>query len=541
MDQMYRHLAGASMLKHFDSVADMFHQVRSAEVSGAFNEQHHLESIRLAQERFETWGRVLSLREIGISRYEELPVRTIEVLVTLFHLLREEPEKRASGDLISLRSFQDTIDRSIKELRDLLPSDLVMLANDFLHQDALIHDLRDEVLSSSHILHGEMPNECASTSGNTLLREFEALAESFKNEFSESVSLDELIGTKSIDDVYDIIDDLQHSQELRNLSKMKRCLERLRGYTRIMDDTIRGTSEYFAYIWGPLGFLLRRSRTFDTAYIAVIDATAKIGEALPDFHAPEALLRQNSQSKEILVLLFKDILDFYSVTLRPFSQAGNDSGQLPSPKHSISMLYHPSLTIDTGWMYIFDRSWPILWELIREVSSHISRLTRLMRTEISLEHIHREYEFRKTALEQFRKQANETRRQDFDRIRTSLRPREYNESLYELRAERSSGTGNWLFSSKAFIEWFDDSHGDSRVLWLKGIPGAGKRTNPVPLTPILRNHVGQSLERFAFTSIQQGLTYVPLTSRQDRPGFHCCRPSQICAEVDMLCIPDVQG
>lgn len=133
-------------------------------------------------------------------------------------------------------------------------------------------------------------------------------------------------------------------------------------------------------------------------------------------------------------------------------------------------------------MYIFDRSWPNLWELIKEVSSHIWRLTRLMRTEISLEHIRQEHEFRKTALEQFRKQASETRRQEFDRIKTSLRPREYNESLYELRAERSGGTGNWLFSSKAFIEWFDDSHGESRILWLKGIPGAGKRTSPVPLT-----------------------------------------------------------
>lgn len=146
------------------------------------------------------------------------------------------------------------------------------------------------------------------------------------------------------------------------------------------------------------------------------------------------------------------------------------------------MCYHPLLILNIGWMYIFDRSWPNLWELVKEVSSHISRLTRLMRTEISLEHIHQEHEFRKTALEQFRKQASETRRQDFDRIRTSLKPREYNESLYEIRAERSSGTGNWLFSSKAFIEWFHDSPKGSRVLWLKGIPGAGKWTTSAPLT-----------------------------------------------------------
>lgn len=478
MDQMYRRLAGASMLKHFESVVDTLQRIRGAESPGTSKEHHHLESLRLAQERFEIWGQVLSLREIGISsRSEELPGKAIEVVTRLFHLLREEPEKRASGDSTSLRSFQDNMDRSIKELWDFLPSDLVILANDSLHQDASGHDHREQGLSSSHIL-----RDVTATSSNTLLREFEHVAESFKSELSEFVSLDELIRTKSIDDVYDIIDDLQHSQELRNLPKMKQCLERLLGYTQIMDDTIRGTSEYASFIWGPLGFLLHRSRTFDTAYIAVIDATAKIGEALPDFHAPDALLRQNTHGKEILVLLFKDVLDFYSVTLKTFSQPGNESIQLPSPKHSISLLYHQLLTFNIGWMYIFDRSWPNVWELIKEVSSHISRLTRLMRTEISLEHIHQEYEFRKTALDQFRKHAIETRRQDFDRIRTSLRPREYNESLYELRAERSSGTGNWLFSSKAFNEWLDDSHGESRVLWLKGIPGAGKQTTPVPLT-----------------------------------------------------------
>lgn len=99
-----------------------------------------------------------------------------------------------------------------------------------------------------------------------------------------------------------------------------------------------------------------------------------------------------------------------------------------------------------------------------------------MRTEISLEDIHREHEFRRYALEHFKTQARETRRQELDRIKTSLRPREYNESLYQLRGERSSGTGNWFFSSKAFTEWFDISRGDFPVLWLKGIPGAGKWT-----------------------------------------------------------------
>lgn len=143
----------------------------------------------------------------------------------------------------------------------------------------------------------------------------------------------------------------------------------------------------------------------------------------------------------------------------------------------------PLLIINQGWMYIFDRTWPNLLSLISEVSSHISRLTGLMRTQISLEHIHQGYEFRRNALENFTKQARETRRQEFERIKTSLSVREYNGSLYELRGGRSSGTGNWLFGSRPFAKWLDDSKGKLPILWLKGIPGAGKWTTHIPLTP----------------------------------------------------------
>lgn len=515
MDELYRRLAGASMLKHFDSVKDMFQRVRGAASSDPSSKQHHLESLRLAQERFGIWGRVLSLCEISTSgRYENLPGKTIEVLTTLFHQLREEPEKQAPRDLTSLRFVEDKIDRSVKELWDMLPSDLFILANNLLQQNPAGHDTREQVPSPSLICHGEMHNEGADASNDALLRAFEDLAQSFKNDLSESISWDELMTKDSIDDVYDIIDDLQHSQELRNLSKMEQCLERLSCYTQTMNDNIRGTSVYSALIWAPLGFLLRRSSAFDTAYIAVIAATAKMGESLPDFRAPDALLIQNTQSKEVIILLFKDILEFYSVMLRPFSQPGIHNIQIPTTKHSIPMPCCPWLTVNIGWTFIFDLSWPRVWALLLEVSSHISRLTRLMRIEISLEHIHQEYEFRKNAMKDYKKQARESGQQEFNRIKTSLRPREYHDTLYELRGVRSSGTGSWLLRNNSYTECFDNLQGTSRVLWLQGIPGAGMKKSI---------QVDRSLERSL--SIRSSLIYVPLSTRQDGPVFHCGRSS----------------
>lgn len=140
------------------------------------------------------------------------------------------------------------------------------------------------------------------------------------------------------------------------------------------------------------------------------------------------------------------------------------------------------LTIPAGWLHIFDRVWPMHSSVVSEVASHIERLARLMRTDIRLEHIQQEYEFRKDALEGFKKQAKENRQQEFYRIKTSLNLRGYNEALNRIHGLRCREAGAWLFSNETYTKWFDGFPGESRILWLKGIPGAGKKT--FPLFPI---------------------------------------------------------
>jgi hypothetical protein len=106
-----------------------------------------------------------------------------------------------------------------------------------------------------------------------------------------------------------------------------------------------------------------------------------------------------------------------------------------------------------------------------------------MRTEIRLEHIQQEYEFRKDALEGFRKQAKETRQQEFYRIKTSLNPCGYDDTLYRFHGLRCREAGEWLFNNETYTKWFNSFQGESRILWLKGIPGAGERIHTPPPTP----------------------------------------------------------
>ncbi len=125
------------------------------------------------------------------------------------------------------------------------------------------------------------------------------------------------------------------------------------------------------------------------------------------------------------------------------------------------------------WMHIFDRLWPKHFAHILEVIRHMARLSRLMRTNVTLEHIQREYEFRKDALEAFKAQAKHARQQEFHRIMTLFNPSRYEETLYRLCGLCSHDSGRWLFGDETFRGWLRSLQEEIRILWLRGIPGAG--------------------------------------------------------------------
>lgn len=125
-------------------------------------------------------------------------------------------------------------------------------------------------------------------------------------------------------------------------------------------------------------------------------------------------------------------------------------------------------------MNVFDRLWPKQCVHYSEIVNRIRRLTRLMRTEIRIGDIQQEDEFRKKALESFKAQRRENCGQEFHRIMTSFSPCRYDTTQDRLRSRRYQGTGTWLFMDKTFTQWLNSSQEETRILWLKGIPGAGR-------------------------------------------------------------------
>ncbi|KAH7359598.1 NACHT domain protein [Pyrenochaeta sp. MPI-SDFR-AT-0127] len=281
---------------------------------------------------------------------------------------------------------------------------------------------------------------------------FENIVQEFRTNLKNDELYNELLKTTSIDDVYDATDKLQHEQskngQLRHLSKIEPYLEGLRGYASIVEVFMQAKPEILALIWGPIKLLLQMTSVLKQSLDAIIDTTADIGVRLPEFKKSVDLFGHNTHIKELLAMFFKDILDFYLVSLRFFS--------LPR------------------WKYFFESLWPKQRDKIKVIINHIERHTMLMRNGVRLEHIQAEHDARARALEHFENTEKAHQRQEYQSIRTEISPRTYGNKLDWLHARRCDGTGTWLIKDPVFASWIDIKDASTTILWLQGIPGSGK-------------------------------------------------------------------
>ncbi|KAI1737673.1 hypothetical protein F4680DRAFT_203534 [Xylaria scruposa] len=484
MKTIYQQLETLSREKHLNAVQTAFCEVQGNDVESASVAQHH-QGFRFANERLQVWGHALAAdKGDSFASFVELSERCVITMKTLFCLLREELSKRSLGCDSNLSlPLQNLIVQNVENLWRLLPDDLVSVAEENWKEELAKRGLSQQISSPQDIPHVSLPAVQPSAPPTALQSEFEEAARSFRDSLVGSVNFDEISNITSIADVYDFTDKLQAEQHkdggLRNLPKINIYLERLEGYATNIDFVIRGNHNILALIWGPIVLLLQWSRVLDKAYDSLIDAIATIGQIIPDFRSSISASNRSQETMEITVLFFKDILNFYRETLQLFARP--------------------------NWTHIFDGLWPKHHASVVEISHHIERLTRLMRTEIRMENIQQEHEFRKHAMDSFKAQRTEAHRQEYYRIMTSFNPRRYDDTLYRLHGLRCQQTGVWLFTFRPFIDWVQSSDANTQILWLKGIPGAGKTVLSSAIIDRLRI-IQTAKTAFAFLTYQDAST-----------------------------------
>ena len=127
---------------------------------------------------------------------------------------------------------------------------------------------------------------------------------------------------------------------------------------------------------------------------------------------------------------------------------------------------------------IFQAVWPRRKEKIDIVVNNIERLTTMMRDEVTLQHIKEEYELRARSLAHFDQETEFQELQKFETLRTRVSPLIYDQRLDWLLNRSCQGSAEWLVSDESFLKWLDASNPTVRLLWLRGIPGAGKYSLP---------------------------------------------------------------
>ncbi|KAF3009103.1 hypothetical protein E8E14_009642 [Neopestalotiopsis sp. 37M] len=287
---------------------------------------------------------------------------------------------------------------------------------------------------------------------NPIGEAFESAKREFKNELDDEKLYHDILQTTSIDQVYEAMNKLQAEQlrtgGLRHLAKIGPYLTRIADYSKAVETFVQVKPDILALIWGPIVLLLQWASALKTSFDAIVNTTEDIGLALPEFDQMAKLFPDNRQIQDVLLLFFKDILEFYRLAFRFF--------RLSTLKIS------------------FEALWPKRRDKFKHLASIIERHKLMMRDRVWLEDISQAHEARRIALEDHDARESEARRKEYNTIMTRIAPHRYHTKLAAVRSQVCEGSGDWLLKDDTFTTWMDPGEKSSRLLWLQGIPGAGK-------------------------------------------------------------------
>lgn len=152
---------------------------------------------------------------------------------------------------------------------------------------------------------------------------FQAAMNEFKTTLNNDAVYAKILAVTSIDEVYNLTDQLQADQgrkgHLRHLAKIDPFLSRLREYAAVIEVFMQVKPDILALIWGPIKLLLQWSSVLTQSFDAIINTMGDIGTLLPEFKEVAVLFSQNKTIYQVLILFFRDIMDFYLIGLKFFT------------------------------------------------------------------------------------------------------------------------------------------------------------------------------------------------------------------------------
>ncbi|KAF2658989.1 C2H2 domain-containing protein [Lophiostoma macrostomum CBS 122681] len=259
---------------------------------------------------------------------------------------------------------------------------------------------------------------------------------------------------------------LQHQQEtekkMRNMSRLSSFLEAMNQFSKVIEVYLN-VSDAVAFVWGPIKFLLMTASAHLDAWDKLLDAYDQIGENLPLLSEYESIFRNDPHMLQALVLMYTDILDFHQRAMRFF--------------------------IGKRWNKIFRALWNDFETRFGGILRSLRRHKELIESRANLIHYRRYQEDiaeLKHSLDHSRQQGeiadskhsleeerNNKARAVKEWLATGSQSKLDHEKHMEVRQNYQT-TGLWILKHEYIIDWMDADVPVTPLVWMNGIPGAGK-------------------------------------------------------------------
>ncbi|KAI1311218.1 hypothetical protein F5Y03DRAFT_324179 [Xylaria venustula] len=256
--------------------------------------------------------------------------------------------------------------------------------------------------------------------------------------------------------IQEIAREIQVAQEeKRSLMYMQRLepfMLSLQQFSKILEATgiTFGLNNPMAYIWGPMEYILRATASHSNILNCILDAYQEVGEQIPQLHAYKERFAASQHLNHALVLIYNDVLWFHAEILQQLKQR--------------------------EWKMLFKSTWGDFAACLEQIKENIARSHRLIDGNVSFKELEEIHEIRSSSLRTFRanKSAQNISRRSI--IFQWLSSDKFEAKQAEYRKIRSvcKSPGAWLLNNSQFLNWSAPEFCSDPILWLNGIPGAGK-------------------------------------------------------------------
>ncbi|KAK5050383.1 hypothetical protein LTR84_003664 [Exophiala bonariae] len=251
----------------------------------------------------------------------------------------------------------------------------------------------------------------------------------------------------------------QNTKKLMYLKRLQPFLDALEQYSKVINIFVN-TSNFVAFVWVTSSSMNKvtiltvshRSKTASNvsdAFNALLDGYRTIGEQMPLLLQYSDLFKSNPYMQKALASIFEDVLEFHLLAVQLFKQR--------------------------SWRQLFHATKQSLTRKVKDVAESMERHTAIMQTQASLAEYQRFEAFRTNMKAEIMKLQQHEHELRYGRVQEWLSSPVDSRARQDHAIEQRFGnSGQWLLDDQQFRNWFAPDHCTDPLLWLHGIPGAGK-------------------------------------------------------------------